>query len=124
MTTLAELGIRLPRGRPGEHRCPCPVCAEAKSRPGDDALAVKVEPDGGATWKCQRCGWTGGFPAPGAGRSSPYRPSPSPRHAAEPTGFPEVAARLWASRRPIGAGTVAGRYLTGRGCALPPPDGD
>jgi hypothetical protein len=36
---------------------------------------------------------------------------------------PEWAAR-WQKARPITADCPAGRYLTGRGCALPPADGD
>jgi putative DNA primase/helicase len=34
------------------------------------------------------------------------------------------AAALWGARRPIAAATPAGRYLLGRGCALPPAAGD
>ena len=117
-----ELGIHVPE-RPGEHRAPCPRCEKGRC---DDALAVKVEPDGGATWLCHRCGWSGGLPPPGRERH-PGVVDPRRRHTrplSALAGFPEVAARLWASRRPIAPGTVAGRYLTGRGCALPPPDGD
>src|SRR3954468_20652069 len=68
--------------------------------------------------------------AAGQGRTAPGPPfrsrrSPPAARPPEPaTGLPDVAARLWAARRPIGAGTVAGRYLVEvRGCALPPPDG-
>jgi 2-amino-4-hydroxy-6-hydroxymethyldihydropteridine diphosphokinase len=109
---FAGVAADLARGNLPEHRR------------GDDALAVKVDPDGGATWRCHRCHWKGGLPAPGRERCHAVedrrqrdtRPPP-------PAGFPAVASRLWASRRPIGPGTVAARYLAGRGCALPPPDG-
>src|SRR3954453_5190396 len=70
MSALANHGIRLRDERPGEHRCPCPECAKIKHRPCDDALAVKLEPDGGATWWCFRCGWKGGLP-PAGGRAPP-----------------------------------------------------
>ncbi|MGP1394597.1 MAG: DUF7146 domain-containing protein [Inquilinaceae bacterium] len=43
------------------------------------------------------------------------RPEPPPRQSA-PTGSPEAARRLWAMGKPI-KGTLAGRYLTGRGIA-------
>src|SRR5689334_22066096 len=71
---LADHGIRLRREQPGEHRAPCPRCAEAKHRPGDDALAVKVEPDGGATWICYRCDWRGSLRSP----TEPLRPRRAP----------------------------------------------
>src|SRR3954454_10944075 len=59
MSPLADYGIRLRDGRPGEHRAPCPECARTKHRPRDDALAVKLDADGGAVWHCHRCGWHG-----------------------------------------------------------------
>src|SRR5690348_11365954 len=121
MSTLAEAGIHVP-DRPGEHRLACPRCEKGRR---DDALAVKLEPDGGATWCCHRCGWRGAVPPPGGGRWRHIcRPPPSAAVPAAPASLPEVAARLWATCRPIGPGTVAARYLAGRGCALPPLDGD
>jgi hypothetical protein len=63
MSDLAELGIRLRRDTPGERRAACPQCARAKPRGADDALAVKLEPDDGATWLCHRCGWRGALRA-------------------------------------------------------------
>src|SRR4051794_13819567 len=84
---LTDHGIRLRREQPGEHRTACPRCAEAKHRPGDDALAVKVEPDGGATWVCHRCGWTGSLRSPTEPtrprRASAPPPKPEPDPAAE-----------------------------------------
>ena len=61
MSGLAPLGIVLrDHCHPGEHRAGCPHCAMLKPRPGDDALAVRVESDGSATalprcaprWRC------------------------------------------------------------------------
>src|SRR5215210_6928066 len=63
MSALAEVGIRLRREVPGEHRAACPECARAKPRRSDDALAVRLEPDGGATWICHRCAWRGALRA-------------------------------------------------------------
>lgn len=124
MTALAEAGIHLKRDTPGEHRAPCPECDRG---PRDDALAVKVEPEGSATWCCHRCGWAGAVPPPGearrnvAGRRAPLR-RPEPK--ASPTGFSGYAAGLFREGRAVDAGSPAGRYLIGRGCALPPVDGD
>src|SRR3954471_8599273 len=56
--SLADHHIVLKRHGPGEHRAACPECAKAKPRPGDTALAVKVD-DKGATWTCHRCSWAG-----------------------------------------------------------------
>jgi hypothetical protein len=58
-SSLSELNIRPRDKRPGEHRCPCPRCAEAKARPRDTALALRLEADGHATWVCHRCSWKG-----------------------------------------------------------------
>src|SRR3954469_22682415 len=100
---LADHGIRLRRETPGEHRTASPRCAEAKHRPRDDALAVKLEPDGGATWTCHRCNWKGGLPAPGRERRKPVvdQRQVFTRPPQAPADIPVVAARLWASRRPI-----------------------
>lgn len=53
-----ELLERLAAGRRlGEHRLACPRCAEVKRRPRDDALALKLTPDGATLAYCHRCGW-------------------------------------------------------------------
>jgi putative DNA primase/helicase len=120
---LADAGIRLRNERPGEHRAACPECAKAKPRRGDDALAVKVEPDGGATWLCHRCGWRSSTRSPAATQELRQRaPAPEPeRPVASFSGAPES---LWRSCRTITENDPAGSYLTKRGCALPHPDGD
>jgi len=54
---LEERGIRplrhprLQPGAPGEHRARCPECARPPHQ-HDDALAVRIDQDGGATWTC------------------------------------------------------------------------
>src|SRR4051794_21204117 len=73
MSALAGHGIVLKRETPGEHRTACPECAGAKHRPRDEALAVKLEPDGGATWWCPRWGGKGGPPP--AGEPAADRPT-------------------------------------------------
>ena len=124
---LAGHGIRLRSSKPGEHRAACPECARAKSRPRDEALAIRIDQDGGATWLCHRCGWKGatrrpeGSPGPDRPRQRPVAPSgPAPRAG----GFSADAASLWRSCQPIEPGTMAAVYLEHRGVALPHPEGD
>lgn len=137
--SLAEAGIFVRHETPGRHRTACPECARGKRRQRDDALAVTVEPDGGAVWLCHRCGWTGGLRPPGAPpiARSPRRPDaprkpfpavPNRSHGDPGTikgpSFEGEPARLWQRCAPIIPGTVAAVYLERRGCALPHPDGD
>jgi putative DNA primase/helicase len=124
VTALTDLGIRLRREQPGEHRCPCPRCAETKTRRGDDALAVKLEPDGGATWVCHRCGWRGGVGPDREYRPSLRRPPTPPEPKRQPHPFTTLDAQRWAEARRILPGTVAADYLEIRGCAAPDPEGD
>lgn len=121
--TLAELGIVLRRHAIGEQRCPCPRCAEVKPRRGDDALAVRIVPDGAAAWLCHRCGWRGGTKGERL-LSGPPRPSPAPPPAPSLEECQRSATRLWRIAQPITPSDVAGRYLSARGCALPHPSGD
>jgi putative DNA primase/helicase len=119
---LAEVGIRLKRSKPGEHRAPCPECDKG---PRDDALAVKIDRDGGATWVCHRCDWRGAI---GPERSERHARPAAPRQdkRADPEQHDTLAPwghRLWQSCRPIEPGTVAAAYLDHRGCiTLPPGD--
>src|SRR4051812_4563649 len=116
MSALADHGIRLRRGQPGEHRCPCPRCAEAKPRRGDDALAVKLEPDGGATWVCHRCGWSGGLPPPREAWRPARRPASPKPEAPDPKAERnrELAQAIWRETVSLCAcadGGRAWRYL-------------
>lgn len=120
--TLADAGIRLRDHRQGEHRTACPACARSKARPRDDALAVLID-DRGATWLCHRCEWAGAL---GSDRQTEPR---QPRSVREPAAADlgkagDLASQLWRRTRPITADCPAGRYLLGRGCALPHPAGD
>jgi putative DNA primase/helicase len=121
--SLAALGIHPRRPGPGEHRAACPACARRKARPRDDALAVKLEADGGAIWLCHRCGLKGRFRAEGPPEYRPPRhraPEP-PQAPREP--IPDASAILATFRATLEVqeDDVAGRYLLGRGCILPPP---
>jgi putative DNA primase/helicase len=113
---LADLGIYLRNAhRPGEHRAVCPECARRKRGLREQDLAVKVEPDGGATWHCwsASCGWKGSLPAPG---SPPRREKPRaeggqpgqpktrptlPAGAPEPHPNKEAAQEVWRQTREI-----------------------
>lgn len=124
MNALAETGIAVRDHRPGEHRAACPHCSMMKHRKGDDALAVRIEPDGSATWLCHRCGWKGGIRGDRPGRPTQrpalaLRPPPS---SPAPSGLPEAARRYLASCRPLAADGPVSRYLARRGCALPEND--
>jgi putative DNA primase/helicase len=127
LSRLADHGIRphrsrLQPGAPGEHRAPCPECARPK-KAKDDALAVRIGHDGGATWTCHRCGWKGGI---GGERDLSRRRDNSVGAYRNPEPEPEKhetlarwGLRLWEHTRPIVPGTVAAAYLEARGCALP-----
>jgi twinkle protein len=119
MTALSEAGIRLKRETVGTHRLPCPRCAEDKRRPRDGALAVTIEPSGGAVWCCHRCRWTGAIGAPGDRRPVESRrktyaaPAREPAPAA-PT-FADVAAPIWNPCQPVERDTPAGAYTAAEG---------
>lgn len=118
---LADQGIELRHYREGTQRLPCPECDRGGK---DSALAVTVEHDG-AVWICHRCGFKGAV----RDRSeSTVRPSQKPQETrSEPERFETLAPRwreFWAACERVTPTSVAGRYLAGRGCALPPADGD
>jgi putative DNA primase/helicase len=121
VSTLADFGIHLRHpNRPGQQRAPCPECDRGKK---DDALAVKLERDGSATWLCHRCGWKGGTGNGGDRPWSPPAPAVKRQREPEPERYDRLAPwaeRIWSQRRPITPSSPAGRYLEGRGCALPP----
>ena len=114
---LAERGIQLRDHRPGEHRAPCPSCERG---PKDDALAVRVEDDDGATWFCHRCGLKGGIRGEHATLGAATR-SVVPARAG--LVWSETANAIWRRSEPL-AGSPAADYLVGRCCVLPPPDAD
>lgn len=120
---LADTGIFLPRTAPGEHRTACPMCAKPCR---DDALAVRIEPDGAAVWCCHRCGWAGTTRArervPWRARP-PARVIPPAEPPTRPAGLPGPAAGLWRGSLPVVPGTLAAAYLEHRVCALPHPEG-
>jgi Toprim domain len=120
-SSLSDLGIRLKRIGPGEHRASCPRCTASKVRPGDVSLAVRVEPDGAARWHCHRCSWSGAVRPPGDGPGwRPRRPierpaSPSPDPVTERKR--ELAQEIWRQSEPIGhpeRHRAALAYLAGR----------
>ena len=117
MSPLAEPGIRLRDERPGEHRCPCPECGGAKLRRRDDALAVKLEPDGSSTWVCHRCSWRGACRQPARSDATSSAASAVRDARASRPARPLVAARLWTARRPSPPATVAAP--TSRAAAAP-----
>src|SRR4051794_13610569 len=90
---LAGNDIFLRTLTPGEHRAPCPECARGKPRPHDDALAVRIENDGHATWLCHRCQWSG-CTRSAAARDTGFRPRQSPA-APEPHRNQELAQQIW-----------------------------
>src|SRR3954471_18651942 len=100
---LAEFGIVLGRETAGEHRAPCPECARRKPRHGDDALAVKVEAGGGATWRCHRCGGRGSLRPSGEPRGTPRRAAPPPTRPGPERRWRGLAAaaRRWGGTGPI-----------------------
>jgi hypothetical protein len=117
MSTLEELGIALRHRKPGEHRAPCPECDRG---PRDDALAVRLEGDGSATWICHRCGFKGGI---GGERDLSRRrdnrnvkPEPQPVEPAQPLSPRPIvgALKVWDEAGTIGL-TPAEAYLRRRG---------
>lgn len=96
----------------GEYRRPCPLCERG---PKDDALAVRID-DRGLTWYCHRCQYTG------AHSRDRHGVRPAPRQDV-PARWSDKAERIWTSAAPV-CGSIVETYLRGRGCAIPPADGD
>jgi hypothetical protein len=92
-------------------RRPCPQCDRS---PRDTALAVTTDERGTVSY-CHRCGYTEANNTATAAakpvRPKVYRP------------WRGLAEHLWESSEPL-QGSLAARYLQGRGCRLPPADGD
>ena len=110
----SEAPIPIP-SRPGEHRAPCPYCAKRKR---DDALAIRVEPDGSAVWYCHRCGERGGT----RGNATDKRPPDIAARRAQAEAVRQAdekrkiaaALRIWHASGPIGF-SPAQAYLLARG---------
>ncbi|MGE0311370.1 MAG: toprim domain-containing protein [Lautropia sp.] len=140
LAVLASCGFSLGKGK-DERRSNCPACD------GVDCFSFSMQREVG---QCLRCGIAGDAIAlriavtgerfievvdaidawadsDGMVAVRPPRPS---RPAPEPVGLDldlqrkqESAAQLWSRGVPL-AGTVGERYLLGRGCLMPPNDGD
>jgi putative DNA primase/helicase len=107
----------------GHHRLACPECARTKTRQRDTALSVDVGSDGSGVYLCHRCGWRGGWRAERSYARPGAVQAPRPRS----TQHLSLAASwrdLWRSLSSIVPGMTAHAYLTARGCAIPPADGD
>jgi hypothetical protein len=66
---------------------------------------------------CHRCGFKG---AARWDSLTAHKPDPPLRGSEPEEGFTRFAAGIWKSTAPITAQCIAGRYLIGRGCRLPP----
>lgn len=115
---LDDIGITPRRYTVGTHRAPCPRCDRG---PRDDALAVTMRAIDDMVWLCHRCGWSGGWRARGPGAERPVPAAretcPTPRRTLAPEWL-----RFYQYCREITPDDPAGRYLTGRCCALPQND--
>jgi putative DNA primase/helicase len=116
--SFADFGITLPAGAHGEIKLTCPECSHARKKRNFPCLNVNLYK---GIWHCWHCGWSGGL-APGAAAMSLTRTPP--RASKEQRGFTGYAAGIWSESIPITPASVAGRYLLGRRCALPPADSD
>ena len=56
---LSEQGIKLKTNKIGNHKTVCPKCSHTRKKKSDPCLSVKLDPHGGAVWKCHNCGWSG-----------------------------------------------------------------
>lgn len=118
---LAEHGIELRHFREGGQRVPCPQCDKGAR---DTALSVTVAHDR-IVWCCFRCQWAGAVRDRSESAMRPPQRPQAPR--SEPERYETLAPRwreFWNACEPVTPSSVAGRYLSGRGCALPPEDGD
>lgn len=94
-------------------RAPCPVCDHG---PKDTALSITTDERGTVSY-CHRCGYT-------QAENFERRPliMPTPSTSEKPLEWSERAESIW--RRALPLGELARVYLLGRGCMLPPLDGD
>lgn len=104
----------------GNYRMPCPACGRHEK---EKTFGVTVEHFGGGVGHCFRCGHTEHYRPDGATHhepgKAPVRPVAPPKRAA----LSEYGASLFAAS--VGLhGTIGEQYLSARGCAIPPADGD
>jgi len=91
-------------------RAPCPRCDRG---PRDRAMAVTTDERGTVSY-CHRCGYTA---------HEPHRVPVSIVTPSEPLAWSERAQAIWNRTQPL-RGSPGEVYLTHRGCAMPPADGD
>lgn len=111
-TVPSDAGTIIPAERAGNHRKPCPHCDRG---PRDDALSIRVDPDGRVIWKCWRCQWTG------SQRGTSRLPAPSTgRVDREQDKARERLRRLWRESEPLDLARhdVVARYFENLGLRL------
>jgi hypothetical protein len=78
VTAAAELlrqhgiNVSLDRG-PGEYRVICPDCSPKRKKKAEKDLSVCLKEDGGVTWYCHHCAWSG--PPKGSGAKKEIAPT-------------------------------------------------
>lgn len=97
----------------GNSRQPCPECGRG---PKDTALSVTMQANGSGIAHCFRCGHVESYTPQGVSVLQPGAPPPKNQKRAA---LADNWMSLWEHARPI-KNTLAERYLTLRGCALPP----
>lgn len=102
----------------GNHRLPCPECGRG---PRDRTLGVTVDHDGSGVGHCFRCQY---IEANREERTSARagRLISGPPRAAKRETLSSAALAFWTDCSPPAGPARA--YLTARGCAIPPDDGD
>lgn len=105
---------------PGNHRLTCPACGR---NPKDRTFGVTVQHDGSAVGHCFRCEYVENQRPE---RDNRYRPGKAINRPVMPLkreSLSEYGIGLFDACTVL-RGTVGEQYLSARGCALPPDDGD
>ncbi len=74
VAALTDRGIRLGSYDVGDHKVLCPKCSAQRRNKRDPCLSVKVDGEGGATWNCHHCGFTGDVPVTGSANGYASQP--------------------------------------------------
>ncbi len=74
VVALTDQGIRLRSYGVGDHKVVCPKCSAQRRNKRDPCLSVKVDDEGGATWNCHHCGFTGNVPVIGSANGYASQP--------------------------------------------------